>query len=148
MNAIGRAACVALVAGVAAGAQAAIVIDDLAARHVGGQTFLTWAEAGLPPTTRLAVYRHAEPITPANLADATLLCRDLMPGTSCDFADLRRADYRRFTPLPRDGVRGAVVPWDGGTGPAAAAAESVAQPAPGAAAVRHVARRIAPGQGL
>ena len=89
-------------------------ISNLQARHVAGQTFLTWDEKELEPKDRLAVYKHDEPITVGNLDRAVVLCRDLMPGTSCDFSDLRREKYRRFGPLPKEKVRGAVVPWDAG----------------------------------
>lgn len=148
-NAIRCAIWFVVLAGGHACAQDTMVIDHLVARHVGGQTFLTWDEAGLTPTTRLSVYRHAEPISQDNLADATLLCRDLMPGTSCDFSDLRRADYRRFAPLPKKNVRGAVVPWTGETSAAAAAVEIVEHPAACTpSSVRCVAQRIAPFNGL
>ena len=114
-------------------APGAMKLSNLRARHVAGQTYLTWDEAGLGPKVRLAVYRSAEPISADNVARATLLNRDLMLGTSCDFADLRAAKYRRFTPLPVEGIRGAVVPWDGGKDPVSGA------PAP---------HRLAPRNGL
>lgn len=88
-------------------------LAGLRARHASGQTFVMWDEADLAPTQRLAVWRHTKPITPENVERATLLCRDLMPGTSCDLSDLRKAEYDRFKPLPTEGVRGAVVPWGG-----------------------------------
>jgi len=86
-------------------------VAGLHARHVNGQTFVMWREQDLDPKHRLAVYRHDKPITPENVGAAVLLCRDLMPGTSCDLSDLRKANYQRFEPLPTENVRGAVVPW-------------------------------------
>ena len=88
-------------------------VKAIEVRHANGQTYLMWNEAGLTPEKRLAVYKHTAPITEKNLTEATLLSGDLMPGSSCDYSDLRKAEYKRFTALPTEGVRGAVVPWDG-----------------------------------
>ena len=123
--------CLAVLLGPVAGGVAAepARIGDIQVRHAAGQTYVMWKEAGLAPTTRLAVYVHDEPITEASVEKATVLSRDLMPGTSCDLADLRNyrdkdkdkgrrpAGYRRFTPLPTEGVRGAAVPWGGKVDP-------------------------------
>ncbi len=46
---------------------------SLTAAHHSGQTFLTWNERAELPTAHYRIYRHTQPITAANLAQATLL---------------------------------------------------------------------------
>ena len=47
--------------------------NSLTAAHHSGQTFLTWNERTELPTAFYRVYRHTQPITAANLNQATLL---------------------------------------------------------------------------
>ena len=82
-------------------------ITRLRARHVRGQTFLMWDEAGLTPDMRVAVFQHSAAITAESLAEAKLLSGDLMPGTSCDFYDLL-GQQRPQQPFPAPALPRAV----------------------------------------
>ena len=64
---------------------------NLAAVHRSGQTFITWTERAELSGERYRVYRHTQPITGANLAQATMLY-EVAEGSSRFFANRYNVD--------------------------------------------------------